>query len=447
MRQLRLRGRRRSLVLIIVGLFFGSFAILDFTQRTSPRATSAGTPEQLVISTKLRTRVPWEADQECSQYNISHLVPKSRPPCALASYPGSGNTWVRQLIEGATGVFTGSRYKDLQIQMYGLWGEIRDWQDGTTIVQKTHDSHPNHVKNDFGGRGILILRNPYDAVLSDHNFLFGGHMGVGPPTSFDREDWSQFVSIEAESWLSLALHWVSSAPRGSLLVLHYEQVKNDLENQMLKILRFLGVPADQGRLACLLKHRNGFFRRKSKERPESLPFSKSLRTQMDLLIDNLSQYLITQGYEKLPTDLYKFYKKSDEDIVDELKAENIVIRGTKEKDSGDVEAINPNIGTKMVIDQYFRWLEEDKSERRGPQSSDDIKTLLMRKVYGGIKKYSNQDTITGLSERAEKILSYAVELWPTIQKPFQKDPISEVIESKGGNVKSILELAQNITNL
>ena len=29
---------------------------------------------------------------------------------ALASYPGSGNTWTRYLIEGITGVFTGSFY-------------------------------------------------------------------------------------------------------------------------------------------------------------------------------------------------------------------------------------------------------------------------------------------------------------------------------------------------
>ena len=47
------------------------------------------------------------------------MIPYCRPPTALASFPGSGNTWLRFLIESATGVFTGSRYKDLQIQMYG----------------------------------------------------------------------------------------------------------------------------------------------------------------------------------------------------------------------------------------------------------------------------------------------------------------------------------------
>ena len=51
----------------------------------------------------------------------------------------------RYLLEGAGGVFTGSRYKDLQIQSLGLWGEIRDWREGSTIVQKTHDADDRHV--------------------------------------------------------------------------------------------------------------------------------------------------------------------------------------------------------------------------------------------------------------------------------------------------------------
>ena len=47
------------------------------------------------------------------------MIPYCRDPTAIASFPGSGNTWLRFLIESATGIFTGSRYKDLQIQMYG----------------------------------------------------------------------------------------------------------------------------------------------------------------------------------------------------------------------------------------------------------------------------------------------------------------------------------------
>ena len=39
----------------------------------------------------------------------------------------------------------GSQYKDIQLQLRGYWGEVRDWRDGTTIVQKTHDSSPQLI--------------------------------------------------------------------------------------------------------------------------------------------------------------------------------------------------------------------------------------------------------------------------------------------------------------
>ena len=38
---------------------------------------------------------------------------------ALASYPGSGNTWLRYLIEGITGVFTGTFYFNEDYIYYG----------------------------------------------------------------------------------------------------------------------------------------------------------------------------------------------------------------------------------------------------------------------------------------------------------------------------------------
>lgn len=40
-------------------------------------------------------------------------------PVALASYPGSGNTWIRQLIEAASGIYTGSVYKDTNLYLHG----------------------------------------------------------------------------------------------------------------------------------------------------------------------------------------------------------------------------------------------------------------------------------------------------------------------------------------
>ncbi|XP_033111387.1 WSC domain-containing protein 2-like isoform X2 [Anneissia japonica] len=67
-----------------------------------------------------RTKV---TDARCS--NIG-LKPKgSLPLVALASYPRSGNTWTRQLIEKASGIYTGSTLweheKQMKISQKGLY--------------------------------------------------------------------------------------------------------------------------------------------------------------------------------------------------------------------------------------------------------------------------------------------------------------------------------------
>ena len=151
----------------------------------------------------------------CSNFTIRRTVENSLRPLALASYPGSGNTWVRYLIETATGVYTGSIYKDVDlyfqgkiiffsifklpsiqhlsilskkiiiIKFLGFWGELAEWNSGVTIVQKTHDAGPQHIAT-FDSGAILVLRNPYDAVLSFHNFIYGGHTGFAPSNNYQR---------------------------------------------------------------------------------------------------------------------------------------------------------------------------------------------------------------------------------------------------------------------
>ena len=49
----------------------------------------------------------------CLNQNTLQLAEKnSLPKWALTSFPGSGVTWTRQLIEGVTGIYTGSMHKN-----------------------------------------------------------------------------------------------------------------------------------------------------------------------------------------------------------------------------------------------------------------------------------------------------------------------------------------------
>ena len=52
------------------------------------------------------------------------------PVVALASFPGSGNTWVRYLLQQATGILTGSVYKDYALLKNGFPAEsiVNGWE-------------------------------------------------------------------------------------------------------------------------------------------------------------------------------------------------------------------------------------------------------------------------------------------------------------------------------
>ncbi len=55
----------------------------------------------------------WKGDPNCTQYQVHLLKPGSHlRPGALVSFPGSGNSWIRSLLMGITGVYVTSAYVD-----------------------------------------------------------------------------------------------------------------------------------------------------------------------------------------------------------------------------------------------------------------------------------------------------------------------------------------------
>ncbi|XP_071824642.1 WSCD family member GA21586-like isoform X3 [Apostichopus japonicus] len=59
--------------------------------------------------------------------NVTLMPPGSLAVVALASLPGSGNTWLRYLIERVTGIYTGSIYNDRTLSV-GAWPKLIDSQ-------------------------------------------------------------------------------------------------------------------------------------------------------------------------------------------------------------------------------------------------------------------------------------------------------------------------------
>jgi len=66
------------------------------------------------------TYYPWPHDTQCENYTTVFSKGQPLPAVALASNPNSGNTWLRYLIEGITGIFTGSFYSDIDLSRKGM---------------------------------------------------------------------------------------------------------------------------------------------------------------------------------------------------------------------------------------------------------------------------------------------------------------------------------------
>ena len=88
----------------------------------------------------------------------------------LASFPGSGNTWTRTLLEESTGIYTGSIYSDTSLVNAGFEGECIVSRN--VIAIKTHATYNPGLKErvsiKFDGV-IYIIRNLYDALVSEYS--------------------------------------------------------------------------------------------------------------------------------------------------------------------------------------------------------------------------------------------------------------------------------------
>ena len=117
--------------------------------------------KQLVLS-NFSVRIP-PTHQHCKKMSFKN----SGPVVALASYPGSGNSWVRQLLESSTGVYTGAVYCDKSYIEVGMIGE--GITTNNVIAIKTHYPYTKVKKQLNPDKVIYIVRSPFKCILSENN--------------------------------------------------------------------------------------------------------------------------------------------------------------------------------------------------------------------------------------------------------------------------------------
>ncbi|XP_042224804.1 WSC domain-containing protein 1-like [Homarus americanus] len=255
---------------------------------------------------------PWGDDHPGSPcVNYETRLGSKLTRVLLMSYPCSGNSWLRYLLEGATGFFTGSLYKEKPLYEGGLLGEMEEVWSERTLVQKTHgvmfhslerndlSERYNHINSSLPS--ILLLRNPVRAIVSSWFLLLQSgsnrHKAQVDPSTFNTNLFRFYVDQAVSLWEEMAtdrLLW-SSKP---VYVLHYEHLLQNTTHQLRRLLHFLSVPVDEGRLACVSSHLTGPFKRRGNKTLD--PFTREEKQRLSKAVQRVNRLLLVLGYPRPP---------------------------------------------------------------------------------------------------------------------------------------------------
>lgn len=162
--------------------------------------------------------------------------------CALASYPRSGNTWMRHLIFEATGLRSGYIRNPETGEVHHA-GAIPQIEDTDSPLIKTHDKDADNYS-----AAIHIVRNPWNAIAS---YLDYCHTFAVP---IQRREW--FIDREAEGWAEHAEYWRMAHQSGAIEAYHpvrYEDLLFDAPGELWKVIKFLGLESTEDKIIAAVE--------------------------------------------------------------------------------------------------------------------------------------------------------------------------------------------------
>jgi len=159
----------------------------------------------------------------------------------LASYPRSGNTWLKSLISSAffgAALTNFSDKKNEEMPIVGFHRQARPLLKGGGRIIKTHEVFRREYQ-----RAIWIMRDPRDVVVSQYRLAIRYQEFADSLDNYTK----YFVSrlpTPAANWQQHTHSWATSPLAGTpnLLSLRYEELRAEPNRHLTAILDFLGVP-------------------------------------------------------------------------------------------------------------------------------------------------------------------------------------------------------------
>lgn len=163
---------------------------------------------------------------------------------AIVSYPRSGNSLMRGLLEQMTGVYTGcdtrpDRTLSQELQNYGMKGE--GIVDERVWFIKTHFPERLGYQNFTIQKAIVIVRNPWDAIDSYFNMtLTNSHTTSLHESQYQRfaQRWDGMIHNEIDIWIKFHHYWTSQVDI-PIIVVRYEDLLLHRAETLRRVFLFL----------------------------------------------------------------------------------------------------------------------------------------------------------------------------------------------------------------
>ncbi|WP_162933000.1 sulfotransferase domain-containing protein [Roseovarius sp. EL26] len=175
----------------------------------------------------------------------------------ISPFAKCGTTWMQQIVHGLR---TGGAMEFDEITEVVPWLELA--HDMGMDVDAPQVAHPRAFKSHLswdeipkGGRYIVVLRDPVDAMVSLYKFFDGWQFEAG---SITLEDFAAYFLERdpSNSYWHHAQSWWAQRAHADVLLLAFEEMKLDLPAAVRQVAAFMGV--SDPKVIELATHQAGF---------------------------------------------------------------------------------------------------------------------------------------------------------------------------------------------
>ena len=234
----------------------------------------------------------------------------------LIAARGTGSKWVSALVDQSTGIqsmaLANELVKDFFVEGSNLLIKTHHQELQTEFEKHKRESLVWRIKHmmQYNGTGILLIRNPYDSIISAWNHLGSTEVSTRRDLlqSLTTNEFQKFAFIEFEIWMDTILDWLLLS--NDLLVVHYEHFLTDKVSQLRKINTFLKLPIDSKRMECIGKNPINMYKRNGKPQKlknQSRIFSQKLKTKIIDGIKLVQKILKDKQFDEIPLEKYNLY--------------------------------------------------------------------------------------------------------------------------------------------